>query len=171
MTHKTHLAATAILALCLAACGGSGGTTDGTTEPGPAPAPTPAPPTAPAVVPSDVFASLPAPYNDANYAVGQRTWRLCSSCHVFEEGAPHRIGPNLHRMFGSPVGAKADFPYSDALIEADFIWTPERLDEWLTNPSGFLPGNRMTFAGVRKPEDRNAVIAYLMVESGWQPEE
>ena len=46
------------------------------------------------------FADLPAPYNTADYARGRRTFKLCVSCHLVEEGAGHRVGPKLHGFFG-----------------------------------------------------------------------
>ncbi len=121
--------------------------------------------------PSPEFAALPAPYNEASYAIGKRVFKLCSSCHTAAEGGPNLIGPNLHGLFGKQVGYSDGFPYSPALKDADFIWAPEKLDEWLASPRTFLPGNRMTFQGIRKPTDRQAVIAYLMVETGWQAAE
>ena len=116
---------------------------------------------------ANVFASLPAPYNTANFDTGKRTFRLCQSCHLIEEGAGNRVGPNLYGMFDRKVGELDGFNYSRALMEADFDWTPEKLEEWLADPRGFLPGNRMSFAGVRRPDDRTAVIAYIMLESGY----
>ncbi|NBC21058.1 MAG: c-type cytochrome [Alphaproteobacteria bacterium] len=115
----------------------------------------------------NVFAALPAPYNTADFDRGKRTYRLCQSCHLIEEGAGNRVGPNLHGMFDRKVGQVEGFNYSPALMEADFDWTPQQLENWLANPNGFLPGNRMSFAGVRRPEDRKAVIAYIMLESGF----
>lgn len=120
--------------------------------------------------PSTVFASLPAPYAEADYNRGRRTYKLCQSCHTLTEGAPSLVGPNLYGMFGRDVGAVSGFAYSKAVQEADFVWTPEKLDEWLQSPRGFLPGNKMSFAGVRKPEDRLAVIAYIMSETGYSEE-
>lgn len=117
--------------------------------------------------PENPFAALPAPFNTANYDVGKRTFRLCQSCHLIEEGAGNRVGPNLYGMFDRKVGELEGFNYSSALVEADFDWTPEQLQEWLADPRGFLPGNRMSFAGVRRPDDRTAVIAYIMLESGY----
>lgn len=119
---------------------------------------------------SEEFAGLPAPYNMADYDRGRRTFRLCSSCHLLEEGAGHRVGPNLHGLFSRKVGEAEGFDYSPALMEADFQWTPEQLEQWLANPRDFLPGNRMSFSGVRRPEDRQAVIAYIMVETGYEPD-
>ncbi|MEO0883577.1 MAG: cytochrome c family protein [Pseudomonadota bacterium] len=141
-----------------------------TVDEAPVVAPTAAADTAGDSEPSAEFAALPAPYNAADYARGRRTFRQCSSCHLVAEGGGNLVGPNLYGMFGRQAGALESFNYSDAVKDADFIWTPERLDEWLANPRAFLPGNRMTFAGVRREDDRTAVIAYLMVEAGWVPE-
>lgn len=130
-----------------------------------------APPLQPAKAePSVEFAGLPAPYVDADYARGKRVWRQCSSCHTVAAEADHLVGPNLYGLFGRQVGNSEGFNYSKAVQEANFVWTPEKLEEWLTSPRNFLPGNRMSFAGVRKPQDRINVIAYLMVASA-QPVE
>ncbi|KCZ51349.1 hypothetical protein HY29_05650 [Hyphomonas beringensis] len=113
------------------------------------------------------FADLPAPYNTADYNRGRRTFKLCQSCHILKEGGGNLVGPNLYGLFGREAGSLEGFAYSPALQEADFIWTPDKVDHWLENPNTFLAGNRMTFAGVRKPEDRVAVVAYLMSETGY----
>ena len=111
------------------------------------------------------FADLPAPYNEADYDRGRRQFATCRSCHLIKEGAPHRVGPNLYGMFGRTAGTIEDFRYSKALEEAGFEWTPEKLDAWLANPKEFLPGNRMTFPGIAKPDQRRNLIAYLLVET------
>ncbi len=189
MKLLANAAATTLALTLLAACGGGG--ESNSTPPASAPAAEPevsesnqasppdvssttvaaATPASAPEVPSDVFAALPEPYQSADYARGRRTFKLCVSCHLLEEGAGHRVGPNLSGFFGKEVGAAEGFAYSTALQEADFIWTPEQLEQWLANPRTFLPGNRMSFAGVRREDDRHAVIAYLMVETGWEPSE
>ena len=72
------------------------------------------------------------------------------------------IGPALHGFFGREVGSYSGFEYSAAMRNADFVWTPRALNAWLAQPGRFLPGNRMTFAGVLKQEDRDDLIAYLL---------
>lgn len=167
-------------ALVLAACGGSDAPTDSTPE---APATTeamnttetPDTPETPVVAPveaepSEAFAALPEPYKSADYNRGRRTFKLCQSCHTVNEGGQNLVGPNLYGMFGRDIGAVEGFTYSKAVQESDIVWTPEILNEWLESPRNFLPGNKMSFAGVRKPDDRTAVIAYIMAETGYAAE-
>ena len=96
---------------------------------------------------------------------GKRVFVLCRSCHTVEADGRHKVGPNLHGMFGSAAGAKEGFRYSDAVLESGIIWSAENLEEWLVKPKDFLPGNKMAFAGVRKEEDRKALIAFLKAET------
>ena len=114
---------------------------------------------------SPEFADLPAPYNTGDYSRGNRVFRTCSSCHLLDPEAGNLVGPNLHGMFDRKAGELEGFNYSNALTAADFQWTPEELNDWLANPNSYLPGNNMSFAGVRREKDRLSVIAYLLVET------
>lgn len=118
---------------------------------------------------NEAFATLPAPYSEADYAAGRRTFKNCGSCHTLVQGGINLVGPNLYGIFGREAGSLEGFNYSSALTEAKFDWTPERLEQWLASPRDYLPGNKMSFAGVHRPGDRHAVIAYLMVETGYAP--
>lgn len=76
------------------------------------------------------------------------------------------IGPNLHGFFGMVAGTRPGFDYSEVLRQADFVWTPRALDAWLSQPSRFLPGNRMSFVGVSNAGDRADLIAWLLETAG-----
>ena len=102
------------------------------------------------------------PYADADRSRGERQAQMCGACHSLEAGGRNMLGPALHGFFGRDVGAVEDFNYSPAIRDADFVWTPRALDAWLREPARFLPGNRMTFAGVADAGDRAALIAYLL---------
>ena len=112
-----------------------------------------------------ILASLPAPYNEGDLANGRRQFAKCRSCHVMEKGGDNRVGPALHGVFGRTAGSSAGFNYSPALKGAGFVWDAGKLDQWLADPKGFLPGNRMTFVGLKQEKDRRDVIAYIKVES------
>lgn len=116
-----------------------------------------------------VFESLPAPWSAADLDNGRRAAARCRSCHTFTPGGPNMTGPNLHGVFGRKSGGKGGYNYSNALEAADFAWDGERLDHWLENPKQFLPGNKMSFAGLPDPTDRRDLIAWLMVETAPPP--
>ncbi len=97
----------------------------------------------------------------ADAEAGAKVFRKCSACHVVNEGGPNRVGPNLHGIVGQQVAAVDGFGYSQALQGHGGEWSHEQLDGFLLNPKGWVPGTSMGFAGLRKPEDRANVIAYL----------
>jgi cytochrome c len=159
----------ALAALCLgagltlAACSKDGG---GSGE-APASAPASAPPTD--AEKAAALAALPAPYNTGDLSNGQRKFALCRSCHTITEGGPDLTGPNLYGVFGRTAGTKDGYRYSDAVKAAGFAWDAQHLDKWLADPRGFMPGTKMTFAGLHDAKDRVDLIAYLKVETGYKP--
>ncbi len=103
-----------------------------------------------------------SPFAEANTENGERQAQICRACHSLEKGGVNMIGPNLFGFFGKAVGTVEGFDYSKIVRDADFVWTPRALDAWLLQPGRFLPGNRMTFAGVGVAGDRVDLIAYLL---------
>lgn len=98
---------------------------------------------------------------EASADSGERVFRKCQACHTLEQGGRNGTGPNLYDVVGRALGATAGFRYSDALLGHGGDWGYEELDAYLENPRKAIPGNKMSFAGLRKTTDRADVIAYL----------
>ncbi|MDK1387670.1 Cytochrome c-554 [Ensifer psoraleae] len=97
-------------------------------------------------------------------AAGEKVFRKCQACHAVGADAKSKTGPALTGVIGRPAGKVEGFSYSPALTkeaEAGLVWTPDKIGEFLTNPKGFLPGTKMSFAGLRKDQERADLIAYL----------
>ena len=98
--------------------------------------------------------------SEASVADGRRVFARCQACH--EVGAEtNRVGPHLVGLFGRTAGSIGGYRYSEALVQSGLIWDDETLRAYLRNPRTAVPGNRMSFAGVRDDDDLDALIAYL----------
>jgi cytochrome c len=115
-----------------------------------------------------LLAALPAPYNTADLANGKQKFAMCRSCHTIVPGGANMTGPNLHGVFGRKAGAVENYKYSDVVKNAGFVWDADHLDKWLAEPRTFLPGTKMSFAGLKNPKDRVDLIAFLKVETGYK---
>ena len=108
-------------------------------------------------------ASLPA-QAEGDPAAGEKVFNKCKACHQVGPDAKNRVGPTLNGVIGAPIAANAEFKYSDvftAKADEGFTWTEENIAGYLADPKGFIEGNKMSFAGLRKDEDITNVIAYL----------
>ena len=83
--------------------------------------------------------------------------KRCIGCHTLDQS---REGPRLAGVYGRVSGTVPQFTYSAALRKAHITWNDDSLDRWLTDPDAYVPGNDMEF-GVRKPDERRNLIAYL----------
>jgi cytochrome c2 len=92
---------------------------------------------------------------------GKRIYIFCQSCHTINEGGANKVGPNLYGIVGATAAQVDGFVYSEALTGANITWTPEALDEWIAAPSQMVAGTTMIFAGIRDPQQRADLIAYL----------
>ncbi len=102
----------------------------------------------------------------ADLAKGEATFKKCAACHTIEKGGAAGIGPNLYGIVGNKHAHAAGFGYSDGMkATGDKIWDWDSLSSWIENPKKYIPGNKMSFAGIGKPEERANLLAYLNSKS------
>ena len=117
--------------------------------------------------------AMPAVAQEGDPDAGQRVFNQCRACHIVDANRPSRpTGPNLYGVIGREIASREDYGqrpgYSDAYQakrEEGFVWTKETLAEYLADPRGYIPGNRMAFNGLRNEQQILDVIAYIERES------
>ena len=106
----------------------------------------------------------------ADEAKGKRVFNKCRACHSVATGIS-KIGPSLNGIIGRAAGSWKKkngklFPFSNAMKKAGkgdkpLIWNAKTMNNFLKSPKKFIPGNRMTFPGLKKKADRDNLLAYL----------
>lgn len=107
----------------------------------------------------------------ADLARGERSFKAkCASCHTIDQGGSNGTGPNLYATMGAAKQSRSGFSYSGALASTEGDWSWERMDAWLENPSSYARGTSMAFAGLKRDDERAAILAYLASYSPDAPE-
>ena len=112
---------------------------------------------------ADAGPSFDEVFAAADAAKGEKVFSKCKACHKVD--GTDGTGPHLNGVVDRAKAAVAGFGYSDALLAmASDSWTPANLDAFLTNPKGYMPGTKMSFAGLPKVQDRANLIAWLATQ-------
>lgn len=192
MQRNILAAGSAALALALAACGGGDPAADDAAasetpaaasapvaEATPAAAPsaeatpqveaTPAaeetPKAAAATAPAAKSSAAPAEVvKVAATAPPPASFTRCAVCHTADKGGEDKLGPNLYGVFGKPMG-RGSFDFSDAVRQSGLTLDEATLHKWLENPKALVPGNRMSFPGIKDAAKRQEIINYLKQQS------
>jgi cytochrome c len=108
----------------------------------------------------------------ADVAAGQAVFAKCQSCHNADSGGPNGTGPNLWGVVGRPPASHPGFAYSDGMkgfAAKQPVWDYEHIYEFVKNPQAYVAGTKMTFVGLKQPQDRINVIAFLREHGGTLP--
>ncbi len=105
-------------------------------------------------------ATMVAAVSGGDATKGKKVFRKCKACHVADQ-EKNKVGPHLMNIIGRTAGGLDGYKYSKALADSDLTWNAETLAGYLANPKKYLPGNKMSFGGLRKEDQITDVIAYL----------
>jgi cytochrome c len=97
----------------------------------------------------------------ADVAAGEKLSKKCTACHVFEAGGANKVGPALWNVVNRAKGGGDGFAYSSALAAFGGAWDYQALNAFLAKPKAYISGTKMNFAGLKKPQDRANMIAWM----------
>jgi cytochrome c len=101
---------------------------------------------------------------NGDVAKGAQIFKTCNICHNIGPGAKIKVGPPLDGIVGRPWGSWPGYTYSKGLQDGKAqgkVWDEANLEKWLENPRKFVPGTKMIFPGLKQPQQRADIIAFL----------
>jgi cytochrome c len=112
--------------------------------------------------PAAAAEALPVRLAKADAAKGQTSAKACLACHAVEKGGANKVGPALWDVVERPKASHEGFAYSEALsAHKAEKWDYDQLDQFLANPKGYVAGTKMNYGGIKDPQNRADVLAYL----------
>jgi cytochrome c len=107
--------------------------------------------------PTEVLALLPK----ASAENGQEVFKKCTACHTPDKGGANKVGPNLYGLVEREIGKHPGFAYSPAMASQGGRWSYEHLANYLHDPKGYIPNNKMAFVGISDNAELADLLAYL----------
>jgi cytochrome c len=92
---------------------------------------------------------------------GAKVFKKCAACHSITEGGGNKIGPALWGVLGKSAASAPNYKYSKAMVAYGKNWSFEEMNSFLIKPKDWIKGTKMSFAGLKKPKERAAVILYM----------
>lgn len=92
---------------------------------------------------------------------GATELQRCNICHSLDKGGPNRVGPNLFGIFGRKAGSTPGFNYSAEMKQSDIVWNDETMATFLRDPRAAIPGNHMSFPGIKDEATLADLLARL----------
>lgn len=115
---------------------------------------------------SAVLAAFASPaMADGDAAAGEKVFKKCKACHTLEEGK-NKVGPSLHGVIGRAAGSLEGFKFSSAMQESGLTWDEDTLAKFLAKPKDVVDKTKMSFAGLKKEDEVEDVIAYIKANGG-----
>jgi cytochrome c len=109
-----------------------------------------------------VLFSTAAMAQSGNASRGERLFnQQCKACHTLDQDGASPVGPNLHGLLGRKAGGVQGFSYSDAMKKSGIVWDDKTLGDYLKDPKGRVPGTKMVYAGLKRQEQLDDMVAYL----------
>lgn len=111
-----------------------------------------------------LVAMVSGAHADGNAEDGKKVFRKCMACHAVGENAKNKVGPALNGVIGRKIGTAEGYKYSSAMMEfgaGDKVWDEQLFMTYIMDPKGVVKGTKMAFAGLKKEEDVENVLAYL----------
>ncbi|NUS69721.1 MAG: cytochrome c family protein [Ensifer adhaerens] len=101
----------------------------------------------------------------ADASAGEAVFKKCASCHTADKGGANKVGPNLWGLVNRPIASHEGFSYSAGMKTfsegGKVVWDYDHLSYFIEAPKKHVPGTAMGFAGVKKPDERANLIAWL----------
>jgi len=106
-------------------------------------------------------ADIMALFASTNASDGAKIFKKCAACHSIAQGGANKIGPALWGVIGRNAGGISDYKYSKAMAAYGKAWSFEEMNGFLIKPKDWIKGTKMSFAGLKNPKERAAVILYM----------